>query len=81
MVEMVDSSRITVAIAEMVEFALLGIIQSFMGMCMIHFLQTAVLLLWILLVGHIQDFQYFHLMMPMEPRLAPLGRPTVMANR
>ena len=59
-------------------------IQSLMGMCMIPYLQVIVLLLWILFVGHIQEFQCFHLMMvvyfwlPMEPRLAPQGRPTFM---
>jgi len=34
-----------------------------MGMCTLSSLQIAVLLRWILLVGHIQEFQCFHLMM------------------
>jgi hypothetical protein len=58
-----------------------------MGMCTIPFLQIIVLLLWIPTVGLSPSHQYYnlHLMMTvfllllaMEPRLAPLGRPTLM---
>jgi hypothetical protein len=51
------------------------------------FLHITVFLLWILKVGLNPSHQYYniHLMMalfllllPMEPRLAPLGRPTLM---
>jgi hypothetical protein len=49
------------------------------------FLQAIVPLLWILSVGLIWKYMYLHLLMrvfllclPMEPRLAPHGRPTLM---
>jgi hypothetical protein len=56
-------------------------------MCMIPFLQIIVLLLWIPTVGLSPSHQYHNLylmmtvcllLLPMEPRLAPLGRPTLM---
>jgi hypothetical protein len=54
---------------------------------MIPFLQILVLLLWIPTVGLSPSHQYHYLylmmtvcllLLPMEPRLAPLGRPTLM---
>jgi hypothetical protein len=54
-----------------------------MGMCTIPFLQTVVLLPWILLVGvdvshWCNNLLMMTVLLLMELRLAPLGRPTLM---